>query len=55
VHHVGYFAELEDQMTGWVPGDKSPDRLDALVWAITALVPEIDPRRKRYGRDFGIA
>lgn len=37
VHHVGTFAELEDQQCQWVPGDKSPDRLDALVWAITAL------------------
>ncbi len=34
VHHVGIFPELEDQMTSWVPGDKSPDRMDALVWAL---------------------
>jgi phage terminase large subunit-like protein len=42
-HHVGYLAELEEQMLGWSPLDdaKSPDRLDALVWAITAL---IDPQ-----------
>ena len=26
VHHVGAFKELEDQMTTWVPGEKSPDR-----------------------------
>lgn len=38
VHHVGMFAELEDQMCEWVPGDKSPDRLDALVWALTELM-----------------
>ena len=37
VHHVGMFARLEDQMCEWVPGDDSPDRLDALVWAITEL------------------
>lgn len=37
VHHVGYFAELEDQMCNWTPGDRSPDRLDALVWALTEL------------------
>lgn len=38
VHHVGVFPELEDQMTTWVPesGD-SPDRMDALVWALTEL------------------
>lgn len=38
VHHVGAFAELEDQMCTWIPGDKSPDRMDALVWAVTELV-----------------
>jgi len=38
VHHVGMFPELEDQLCEWVPGDKSPDRLDALVWALTELM-----------------
>lgn len=38
VHHVGLFADLEDQLCGWVPGDTSPDRLDALVWALTDLM-----------------
>lgn len=39
VHHVGLFPDLEDQLVNYVPGltSKSPDRLDALVWAITAL------------------
>ncbi len=37
VSHVGDFTEMEDQLTEYVTGDKSPDRLDALVWAITAL------------------
>lgn len=37
VHHVGMFASLEDQLCGWVPGEKSPDRLDALVWGMTEL------------------
>ncbi|MDD5050106.1 MAG: terminase family protein [Methanoregulaceae archaeon] len=37
VHHVGTFPQLEDQMCEWVPGEKSPDRMDALVWAITEL------------------
>jgi phage terminase large subunit-like protein len=40
-HHVGYFAELEDQQCTWVPGDESPDRLDAEVWAYTELMIEI--------------
>jgi len=38
VRHVGTFSELESQLTSWVPGDAdSPDRLDALVWALTDL------------------
>lgn len=50
VSHVGSFPELEDQMTSYTgaPGENSPDRMDALVWALTALfegvitVPTID-------------
>ena len=40
VHHVGNFPALEDQLTGWNPAgnDPSPDRLDALVWALTELM-----------------
>jgi len=41
VHHVGALSELEDELCEWVPGDKtqkSPDRLDALVWAVTDLM-----------------
>lgn len=39
VHHVGRFDELEDQMTTWTPeAAGSPDRLDALVWAVSHLV-----------------
>lgn len=38
VHHVGTLPKLEDQMTSWVPGEgDSPDRVDALVWGVTAL------------------
>jgi len=39
VHHVGSLAKLEDQMTTWDAGagDPSPDRIDALVWGVTAL------------------
>ncbi len=43
VTHVGAFAELENQMTQMTAagyeGDGSPDRLDALVWAMTELFP----------------
>lgn len=39
VHHVGVFSKLEDQMTRFTgnPKQKSPDRLDALVWAAHEL------------------
>ena len=44
VVHAGSFPELEDQMCDFGPGGltsgRSPDRLDALVWALTALVLE---------------
>jgi phage terminase large subunit-like protein len=39
VHHVDYHAQLESQMISWIPGEgKSPDRVDALVHALTALL-----------------
>jgi phage terminase large subunit-like protein len=37
VHHVGTLVDLEAQMTGWAPGQDSPDRLDALVYALADL------------------
>jgi len=43
VHHVGAFPALEDQMCGFT-GERrrglSPDRLDALVWALSELMLE---------------
>lgn len=41
-HHVGSFKELEDQMASFTHDydrstDGSPDRMDALVWAVTEL------------------
>lgn len=45
VHHVGAFAALEDQMCEWVPGDASPDRLDALVWVLTELMLTTRPQQ----------
>lgn len=47
VVHVGEFPALEDQMCALTPGFDaraagwSPDRVDALVWAITALFPAL--------------
>ena len=45
VHHVGLFAELEAQMCSFVPDnfDGSPDRVDALVWALTELMVDREP------------
>ncbi len=40
VHHVGTFALLEDELCQWEPAEStwSPNRLDALVWALTELL-----------------
>ncbi len=42
VRHVGAFPELEDEMCdfalGGLSSGRSPDRLDALVWALSALM-----------------
>jgi phage terminase large subunit-like protein len=46
VHHVGVFGDLEDQMCGWTPeSGTSPDRMDALVWALTDLMLGEEKRR----------
>lgn len=41
VHHVGTFDVMEDQLCSFsalgYQGDESPDRADALVWAVTDL------------------
>lgn len=42
-HHVGCFAKLEDELTQWDPLDptaRSPNRLDAKVYALTELIIE---------------
>jgi hypothetical protein len=38
IHHVGKFEALEDEMCLWIPGDASPNRMDALVWGLTSLL-----------------
>ncbi|MBE5073798.1 DNA-packaging protein [Erythrobacteraceae bacterium E2-1 Yellow Sea] len=44
VRHSGMFPQLEDQLCGLMPGGayegpgRSPDRADALVWALTELM-----------------
>ena len=50
VRHVGYFRELEDELVAFSTvgylGDKSPNRADALIWALTELFPGIVSGRK---------
>ncbi len=51
VRHAGQFPALEDQLCGLLPGGRyegpgrSPDRADALVWALTELM--LKPRRSQ--------
>ena len=53
VRHAGALPALEDEMCafgpGGLPGGGSPDRLDALVWALTHLLlsPTTEPRIRR--------
>ena len=53
VRHVGAFPALEDEMCALtpdgLPGGRSPDRVDALVWAVTelALKPGREPRMRK--------
>jgi hypothetical protein len=51
ISHVGTFPQLEDQMcqmtAGGYEGDGSPDRVDALVWALTELFPSMTATRTR--------
>lgn len=53
VRHVGEFRELEDQMCSFTPDfDRkaegfSPDRVDALVWALSELFPGLISDRQR--------
>lgn len=48
VHHVGCCASLEDELCNWVPGDASPNRLDALVWTLTELMLGRTKRKARF-------
>lgn len=51
-HHVGVFAALEDELCQWLPGEDSPNRLDAKVWAMTELtegggeMPKSQPKQE---------
>jgi phage terminase large subunit-like protein len=43
VHHVGTFPELESEQTTWVPGEDSPNHMDAAVWGFTDLFDQSVP------------
>jgi len=53
VRHVGLFAELEDELTAFSTfgylGTQSPNRADALIWAISELFPGLvkEPKKKQ--------
>lgn len=50
VHHLGRLPLLEQEMTQWVPAEskQSPNRVDALTWAITELMlGELIPTYRR--------
>lgn len=57
VRHAGLFARLEDELCGLLPGGgyegpgRSPDRADALVWALTelCLMRKATPRVWQFG------
>jgi phage terminase large subunit-like protein len=54
IRHVGYFRDLEDELvaftTNGYTGDNSPNRADALVWAMTDLFGEIVAVKKKKQR-----
>lgn len=45
-HLIGSFPTLEDEMALWTPGDNSPNRMDAMVWALTELM--LGPGQARF-------
>jgi predicted phage terminase large subunit-like protein len=50
IRHAGYFRQLEDELTGFstigYTGQGSPNRADALIWALTELFPAMVTPRK---------
>jgi len=52
VHHVGKFDALEREQCLWIPGDPSPNRMDAAVWALTELLLRATPGFGFAGRSY---
>jgi phage terminase large subunit-like protein len=55
VRHVGTFRQLEDELTAFSTvgylGEGSPNRADALVWALTELFPGLVRDRSKKKSD----
>ena len=51
ISHAGTFDKLEDQMcqmtSAGYQGDGSPDRVDAMVWAMTELFPKLNRQKPK--------
>ena len=51
VRHVGDFNELEDELAAFSTvgylGEQSPNRADALIWALTELFPGMVKEQKK--------
>lgn len=47
IHHVGHFRQAEKELTGWIPGMESPNRMDAIVHGFAHLLlgekPDVGP------------
>ena len=54
VKHAGAFAALEDQLIAFTPdgyvGEGSPDRADAMIWALTELMLQESPMEPWFAR-----
>lgn len=56
VSHVGTFPDLEDQLTTWIPEEEptlSPDRIDAMVHAVTFLMRKHDRSEAAVSTPYG--
>lgn len=58
VRHVGYFGELEDELTAFsttgYTGEQSPNRADALIWALTELFPSMVAEKTDWDKPLNI-
>jgi phage terminase large subunit-like protein len=58
IRHVGVFSKLEDELSGFstfgYTGQGSPNRADAMIWALAELFPAIVEKRPEIG-DFNAA